>query len=197
MPMTEQQARQQLQNRLMLIAVLLIFLAPLLIAWYVAHDPARGGGEHGFLIQPPRALEQRELLDPLTGQKAPLYGKWTMFAIITGQCQLDCEEVLYRMRQIRLAMGRRALRVQRAVYFSDAAEEARAKNIFTSLEGQLLLPGNMMDSEHRKSFSLEGKDANNGIYLIDPRGFLMMFYPRDTDPRGMIKDLERLLKTTG
>lgn len=197
MPMTEQQARQQLQNRLILVAVVLIFLTPLLIAWYVSYGPARGGGEHGFLIQPPRELKERELLDPVAGQKFPLHGKWTMFAMITGECKQNCEDVLYRMRQIRLAMGRRALRVQRAVYFTDAGEEARAKNIFAGLEGQLLLPGTMMDNDFRKNFLLEGMDVNNAIYLIDPRGFLMMLYPRDTEPRGMIKDLEHLLKTTG
>ncbi len=34
------------------------------------------------------------------------------------------------------------------------------------------------------------------IYVIDPLGNLMMFYPDDAVPTGMKKDLERLLKVS-
>ncbi|MGH8120861.1 MAG: hypothetical protein ACRESK_09635 [Gammaproteobacteria bacterium] len=195
--MTEQQAKQLLRNRLMLVAVVLVFLVPLLLAWYVAQNPARGGGEHGILIKPPRELKDRELVDPVTGQKSPLHGKWTMFALIEGECEQGCVEVLYRMRQIRLSMGRRALRVQRTVYFTDAGVEKNAKNLFSGYEGQLLLPGSKAEAEFSKYFLREGTNTENAIYLIDPRGFLMMCYPRDAKPSGMIKDLMHLLKTTG
>jgi hypothetical protein len=36
--------------------------------------------------------------------------------------------------------------------------------------------------------------AADHIYLVDPLGNLMMRYPRDADPRRMVKDLARLLK---
>jgi hypothetical protein len=32
------------------------------------------------------------------------------------------------------------------------------------------------------------------VYLVDPLGNLMMYYLPDANPRGMIKDLHRLLK---
>ena len=32
------------------------------------------------------------------------------------------------------------------------------------------------------------------IFLIDPRGFLMMRYSSETDPSGIIRDLSRLLR---
>ncbi len=35
------------------------------------------------------------------------------------------------------------------------------------------------------------------IFLIDLRGFLMMGYPGDTDPSGVIRDLSRLLRISG
>jgi len=198
MSMTEQQSKQRLHNRLMLVAVVLVFLAPLLLAWYVAsHKTAQGGGEHGILITPPRALENRDLIDPVAGLRTTLHGKWTMFALIEGECNQDCVEVLYRMRQIRLAMGRRALRVQRAVYFAGEGVEKDAKNIFSGYEGQLYLQRNKAGADFGKNFLLDGKQHEDAIYLIDSRGFLMMCYPKDTNPSGLIKDLERLLKTTG
>jgi len=37
-------------------------------------------------------------------------------------------------------------------------------------------------------------DLGDHIFLIDPRGNLMLRFPRDADPSGVIKDLRRLLK---
>jgi hypothetical protein len=34
------------------------------------------------------------------------------------------------------------------------------------------------------------------IYVLDPLGNLMMRYPRDPDPKRMIEDLQRLLRTS-
>ncbi|MDP3138911.1 MAG: cytochrome C oxidase subunit I, partial [Burkholderiaceae bacterium] len=35
------------------------------------------------------------------------------------------------------------------------------------------------------------------IYVIDPHGNLMLRFPRDADPRKMVKDIARLLKISG
>ena len=34
------------------------------------------------------------------------------------------------------------------------------------------------------------------IFLIDPYGYLMMQYPKGTEPKGIIKDIERLIKNS-
>ena len=36
----------------------------------------------------------------------------------------------------------------------------------------------------------------NSIFLIDPYGFLMMQYPQGTEPKGIIKDIEKLIKNS-
>ena len=197
--MAEQMKNLKLRNGLVLGAILLIFLVPLLFAWYMAgHKPDAGGGaQHGILIDPPRTLENRDLLDPAAGQKTSLYGKWTMFALIGEDCGQDCMEVLYRMRQIHIAMGERYFRVQRAVYFAGQDAEDHAKIFFTGFEGQLILARNKTGADFRKNFLMDGKSPEYAIYLIDTRGFLMMCYPKDTNPSGIIKDLKRLLRTTG
>jgi len=45
-------------------------------------------------------------------------------------------------------------------------------------------------------FLIDGTPMMGGerVYLIDPLGNLMMFYPPDADPSGMLKDLRKLLK---
>ncbi len=37
-------------------------------------------------------------------------------------------------------------------------------------------------------------EAGQRIALIDPRGNLMMRFPQNTDPKGVVKDLQKLLK---
>lgn len=199
--MTEQ-ANIRRKNIRTSIAIVLVFLVPILLAWYMTFtaehgDGVGGGAQHGILIDPPRLLENHELLDPVAGGKTTLHGKWTMLALIEGECGQDCKDVLYRMRQIRLAMGENLYRVQRAVYFAGEGAEDNAKNIFSGLEGQLILARDKAGADFRKSFLVEGGYIGEAIYLIDPQGFLMMCYPKDTDPSGMIRDLKRLLRVSG
>ena len=55
-----------------------------------------------------------------------------------------------------------------------------------------------MDGDALRSlFALSAGDrpfAGERLYLIDPLGNLMMSYARTADPKGIIKDLSRLLK---
>ena len=44
------------------------------------------------------------------------------------------------------------------------------------------------------SFADATPGQDSGIYLVDPQGYLMMRYPQDVDRRGLLEDLERLLK---
>ena len=49
------------------------------------------------------------------------------------------------------------------------------------------------------TFAVEGEQPldSGRIYLVDPLGNLMMSYSVDDAPRGIIKDLHRLLKYSG
>ena len=47
-----------------------------------------------------------------------------------------------------------------------------------------------------KKFMNYGSDTTNSIFLIDPYGFLMMQYPQGTEPKGIIKDIEKLIKNS-
>lgn len=48
-------------------------------------------------------------------------------------------------------------------------------------------------SDILKLFPVAGSVADH-IYVVDPPGNLMMRYPRDADPRRMLKDVARLLR---
>ena len=195
--MTEQK-NNIFKSRTILAGLFLLFFTPIFVSWYLVFftdfKPGNGGTQHGILISPPRKIDDLQLVDPLTGQLHTLYDKWTMFVALEGDCDQSCINDLYRMRQIRLATGNEALRLQRAIYFIDERAATKAVEIFKNYAGQLLLlPGNI-NEQQLAFFNIESIDRQHAIYLIDPAGFVMMVYPAETEPTGIIKDIKKLLR---
>ncbi len=194
------------RSRIKLILLILMFLLPVAGSWYLvfftdyARDGMGGGGaEHGSLIQPPRQLENASLLKvnvDLTEQ-VPLYGKWSMLFFVDGPCEVECEENLYRLRQIRLATGREMKRLQRIAIIDETESAQISTKLSANYPGQLYVSKKDLGEDFLQQFQGLGLDDNNVIFLIDTRGFLMMHYPGDTDPSGIIRDLKRLLRISG
>ena len=186
------------RQRLILLAMILVFAAPVVLSWIafkftdLGRDQENPG--HGILIEPPRQLPDSTLDDPrgqLQGQT--LHGKWSLVYLLDGDCRSTCEENMYTMRQLRLALGDDASRVQRVLYVMNANNDVLSPAQLQEYGGQLLLSG---DQTLLQNFlmSEENPTSQNRLYLVDPRGFLFMGYPADTEPKGIIKDLKRLLR---
>ena len=107
------------------------------------------------------------------------------------RCDADCERKHYFMRQVRKSQGKDQYRVERLWLLTDAA--APSSDLLEAISGTRI--------ERAASRSLAGQFPGQGaltdhIYVVDPLGNLMMRFPRDPDPRQVIKDLQRLLKTS-
>ena len=153
--------------------------------------PARSGN-YGELLEPrPLSDPRLTLADGTPFQLSSLKGKWVLATVDSAECDAWCEKKLLYIRQLRLTQGKDMDRVERAWIVTDEAPP-RADAV-ASYEGTwfiraagsglvTLFPASSAVSDH--------------IYVIDPLGNLMMRYPRDPDPRLMIKDLKRLLKAS-
>jgi hypothetical protein len=146
---------------------------------------------HGELLEP------RPLPDPpLTGadgapfRVSQLKGKWVLVSVDRGRCDADCEKKLLYMRQLRLTQGKNMDRVERLWLVSDDAPPRAAKAL--AEEGTRIARAG---PEVVRAFPAAGSAADH-IYLVDPLGNLMMRFPREPDPKLMIKDLARLLKAS-
>jgi len=196
--MTEQ-LHGRWKNRVIPIVLFLIFLLPVLGSWIMAFytDFMRdksGTLQHGILIDPPQMLENVKLADSAQGEQTWLHGRWTMLAVTQGECEKNCQENLYRMRQIRLAMGKEMHRIQRVILLQDMNLQNSIGDILKNYPGQLVLSQDDIDDAFKSYIFSQNKINNHAIFLIDPLGYLMMCYPPDTDPAGIIKDMKRLLK---
>jgi hypothetical protein len=148
-----------------------------------------------FYVWPPEdTVNYGELIGPRTLPDAPpfsgLKGKWVLVSVDGGRCDAACEKKLLYMRQLRLTQGKNMDRIERLWLVSDDAPPRGAPEL--AAEGTRLARA---DAELLRAFPAPGSAADH-IYLVDPLGNLMMRFPRDPEPRLMIKDLARLLKAS-
>lgn len=194
-----QQASNIRSRKTVLTALAVIFLAPVIVSWALFSFTDVGRNQekygHGVLINPPRKLPDMMLTDPANpraGQR--LYGKWNIVYLASGACGSECDNGLYTMRQLRLAVGREAHRLRRVLIVFNPADQALSGEQLNRYSGQLTAKAGEGLLQAFKLTEAERPVNLQRLYIIDPLGNLMMCYPEGTDPAGIIKDLKRLLK---
>lgn len=193
-----------LSSRQAFVLLALLFMTPAFVAW-VMHNSSEQGWRpegttnRGTLIHPARPLTLPEGIrvgeQPATEY---LQGLWTLLYIGDGDCDAVCKENLYKMRQIRTAQNENMRRIQRAYLVRSEAISPELQALLEQEYGDMTVQlitaeqleqldpffrvdeGSLLDSER--------------VYIIDPLGNLMMLYPPNADPGGMLKDLKKLLK---
>ena len=196
---TQIQIRRQYRNRMLLVLIASAFALPLIMAWIlVGNWQSDGGANHGELLRPARPIEHFAVTQP-DGQALDqdyLRGRWTLVYLndsVAG-CDPSCRRNLYKMRQVRLALGRELGRVQGLLITADAPDGALQEWLAAEHEG---MPAGVGDARTRASFTEAYGDSGSiqgWIYLLDPLGNLVLRYGGASDPKDMLADLKRLLK---
>ena len=191
------------KNKIIIIVIVLVFIAPSILYWYVFNHTdfleTRGTSNYGQIITPPIQLENLSLIDPLNpDRKDTLHGKWSMI-YVADLCDDICMQNVYRMRQIHMGMGKHSLRVQKVLFLIDQDLD-ELSSLLANYKGQQVINTNSVDTDILlEKFRIEGvKDLPRfqRIYISDPLGNLMISYPPDINPKGILKDLKKLLRTS-
>jgi cytochrome oxidase Cu insertion factor (SCO1/SenC/PrrC family) len=198
---------RQRRGRLQLVLLFLVFLAPVVAAWlWFSLDSTIGKDEtlaNGRLVEPPRPLPPTNLRrisgDSFTS--ADLNGRWTLLYIDGTSCGDFCQQQLYNITQTHLALGKDVPRVQRMLLFapeSDAAAVSAAIARFDGFDVTATAEPDVFEAfvEAFRMNANEQVSDTGRTYIIDPLGNLMMYYPPGGDPKGMLRDLLRLLKAS-
>jgi len=159
----------------------------------VAYNVVEPGKTSNFgeLLLPPASVSAQSFARPGGGTFAfpQLAGRWVLVASDSGACPPACREKLVTLRQVRLALGRNAARVERVFVVDDlqppeagTASEFAGMIVALTPRGLALPTGAANDRAH--------------IYLVDPRGNVMMRWPAGADQKRMLGDLQRLLKAS-
>lgn len=195
--------------------MILLFSLPYVAALYVYinRDELSIGTQsnYGQIIHPVRPVSD-DLFLQLDGAEfrfsdADIKGKWLMMTVSSARCDKPCMDNMYKLRQLRKAVGENSLRLQRIFMLSDdVAIDSLASRLdeYNCMRTQLndteclrilKYMGSVSDNMF-KLLKVDSHAVNDGIYMVDPLGQYMMFYPPDADPTKILKDIERLLKVS-
>lgn len=188
--MTDPKPRQG-SGRTQLILVALIFVVPLVAAvWLYYSDSAPrpdGRSNHGELLTPVINLRD-ELGDTALLQAAD--HQWALVYAQSGPCAEDCRQALHRMRQSRLMLGNDMSRVVRVLLHGSVAPDT----LFLEEEHAGLVALQDPTASQALNDSRPRNLSAGGLYLIDPLGNLVMYFPEDIPPRQLVDDIEHLLE---
>jgi len=194
--MTDPVARRRSGRRNLLMLASIFFVPVAVAVWLYFSSfwrPALGT-QHGELIDPPRPLPPIVLTLPDGSAAAPdvLRGSWYLVYLGDAPCDAHCVAALAELRQVRLALAEDAARVRRAwLHAGDCCTPG-----FPGPDDQDLLVLGASGPKGRALLALFPRAADRAasVYIVDPHGNLVMRHAATGGARGLLKDLERLLR---
>ena len=171
-------------GRVKLLALMTVALVPIFIACITYFQfPA---------LAPMGRTNQGELVWPVVpgngiAPQLEALETWALIQPVDSNCRDDCRQMLYLSRQVVAGLGKDASRVTRVLLSRNSLSEEFGWHV---------------TREHRDALIVQsGTDILNGIthlrpvlFLMDPNGNIMMYYPMDKAGKPMLRDLKHLLK---
>ncbi len=180
-------------DRITLMLLALACIGPVALSYFAffVWQP-EGRMNYGELLQPTRLPDAA--LPGVAGapgaDPADLNGVWTLVYAGPAACDEACGEALYAMRQSRIAQRRDMTRVERLWLVTDGgAPDAALLEAHGTLRVARAVPGWLE--------LLPGAEQGVHVFIVDPRGHVMMRFPARPDVALVIRDLQRLLKFSG
>jgi cytochrome oxidase Cu insertion factor (SCO1/SenC/PrrC family) len=187
--------------RLRLLLVAAVFIAPVALSYILFFSGWRPEkiNPHGTLLTPARPVTDIELkkTDGSAARFSALPRRWMLLYVGSSECTSACERALYTMRQVIAAQGKESHRAYPAMVATDTHALDMLRNRLKEYPDVTAYTASAGDITRLRA-ELEIKDSPatepHYIYVVDPLGNFVMRYSVQTDPSGMRKDLQRLLR---
>jgi len=193
--MTAEAVQKKPRSLFPLLAMVVVFAAPVLAAWFFYFNPQylpSTRSNRGELIQPVIPLNADLGLRKVDGSPLdtnPFEEKWTLISLNAAPCEQACRNKLIALRQIRLALGETRYSVERLQILTGTETAPDWGDEFEGMKVAL--------ADARLLTALGGSEsAQERLYILDPMGNLMMRYAPDAPVKDTLKDMERLLKAS-
>ncbi len=168
------------RNRRMLLAMFAIaFLT--LGGSYLLFYSAREGGvwgttNQGEFVDPPLTVADLGLKGT-NGELLSEGGSWWLWVVADGDCRGECESAVHQLRQLHILLNKDSDRVQRGL----VTEPGISPSLLADYPGVQHLTGSLTT-------------LAEGIYIVDPIGNLVLYYPLADAGKPVLTDLKKLLK---
>ena len=177
------------RNRLIFLAIVLVFAAPFFAAWLLNRAGWRPANTRnaGTLVQPPADVSAAPvtLADGTRLVWRDRQWHWTLLALADGDCAEACQSRLAELLRMRITLGRNAERL-RLVYVGAPLPSATV-----AAAGPALLAG-----RDDSGALAEYRPAASGavaLALVDPNGLLMMRYDAGYEAARLRQDIVKVV----
>lgn len=187
------------RGRLFILLIAVMTFGPFFLAWYLAQHPELLGktSNYGELIVPPKPMDLSQLpADPASAPRDmnELKGHWVLLQVAPqGQCNTACLDGLHLGKQVWLRLSKDIPRLRRLLVATGALEPATAAAVRRGDDTLLVAQANAAAQSLLESLALPAGPGAT-LWLIDPQGNVMMRYPLNYEPHGLLRDLQQLLK---
>ncbi len=143
---------------------------------------------------PSATTNEGELITPLVqsitvSDRLTQNAKWVLIQPVEFDCAEDCEQMLYLSRQVVTGLGKDATRMERVLLAPEgisASFEARLARSHADVR---------VITRQVNLHPLRTRTATSpALFLMDPRGNIMLFYSLENAGKPMLKDLKHLLR---
>ncbi len=192
MSMTEQNATRP-RGQLKLLALIAVVVGPILAAWLMVAlqiGIPQTQNNQSALVEPALSVSDWQVpLEPI-GYGAP----WRLLVTAPGTCDQACLTLVHEARQIHIATGREANRVEHVLALGQSATAELAERLQREYPRLQQLP--LSPSSYRNSLNPHPAAWQQGaqLWVIDPLGRVVLHREADSPGKHLLDDLRRLLK---
>ncbi|MFA5677047.1 MAG: hypothetical protein WC953_01365 [Pseudomonas sp.] len=191
MSMTEQPSKPR--GQLKLLAIAAVVIGPILIAWLMVKlqiGIPQSQNNHSSLVEPVLTVQDWQLALEPVGYGAP----WRLLVTAPAECDDACLALVHEARQIHIATGREADRVEHVLALGQTASEQLGQQLQRNYPRLQQLP--LPLSSYRSSLNAHPANWQQGpqLWVIDPLGRVVLHRDADNPGKHLLDDLRRLLK---
>jgi hypothetical protein len=194
------------QSKKTLVLIFLICLAPIVFSYvfFYLYRPS-SFTNHGILLNPPVSIKT-DL--PIFESEPALKGKWLLLTSTDQACESTCEHTLFYINQLKKATGDEQHRVIALGVLPNSEQNKQSNQPRTQLTDltsiylstqQITQFGTFLTRIRPQNINPERfvfKEALLDIWIVDPMGNVIFYYPPGSDPNKLKKDLNKLLKAS-
>lgn len=199
---TEQPVTKTCRQRLTLLALVTIFVLPIILAVGLYLNPQSwrpGTTNYGKLVTPQMSVKDISLtqLDGTPIKLTSWEGKWLFLTINPEQCTNTCIDNLYKMRQIKIALGKKSEQLVNVFALPKAKITDR---LFTQMQ-QDYPNVTFLTIDEPALMALQTQlppdtiiPSDGGLYAVDPNRNIVMYFPNKIPASSILKDMQRLVR---
>lgn len=196
--MSSAQVLQQKNNRNGYL-MLAVILGPMIAAYLVFKTGLgipTGTINKGQLLSPATQLFDLTVTDTngATVDWNQFEAHWRFLVPIMAECAADCEQALYLTRQVHKRLNEKYPKVERWLLIDRALWTPElAHKIADEYQDSKTL---FVDAANWHRWRANTNDQDALYYMVDNKGFAMMFYQRQHTGNDLLSDIKRMLKLT-